>query len=352
MKTSIFDYPLPHELIAQDPLPERDASRLMVLDRATESISHHVFRELPVFLRPGDCLAVNTTRVLPARLHGKKEPTGGAVELLLLENVPPASDPGGAPSRTTRWKAMTRGASLRPGGKVSFADGRLTAVVIEGPEAGMVTVELSAPGGDVPGALDACGEVPLPPYITHDLQDTERYQTVYAERELSSAAPTAGLHFTAPLLREIAGRGVALAHLELAVGMDTFVPVREEDVADHRMHTEWFSLDDDCARAVNRSKARGGRTVAVGTTSVRALETCAAADGRISARQGCTDLFITPGYDFRAVDALITNFHFPRSTLLMLVCAFAGTEFVLEAYRQAASERYRFYSFGDAMLVL
>jgi S-adenosylmethionine:tRNA ribosyltransferase-isomerase len=351
MKTSTFDYRLPTELIAQDPLPERDASRLMVLDRAARTVSHHVFRELPDFLRRGDCLAVNTTRVLPARLHGRKEPSGGSVELLLLEKAPPGSGHGGALSLDL-WKAMTRGAALRPGVRISFGGGALEAEVVEGPEGGVVTVELAARDGGMQDALDSCGEVPLPPYITHDLEDAERYQTVYSERELSSAAPTAGLHFTERVLAEAGTKGVAIARLELAVGMDTFVPVREELLEDHRMHSEWFSLDDTCAAAVNDARGKRGRIVAVGTTSVRVLEACALDDGTVTARQGCTDLFITPGYRFKAVDALVTNYHFPRSTLLMLVCAFAGTEFLLEAYEEAVRERYRFYSFGDAMLVL
>jgi S-adenosylmethionine:tRNA ribosyltransferase-isomerase len=339
MKTDTFDYHLPAELIAQDPLAVRDSSRLLVLDRASGEISHRVFRELPELLRPGDCMVLNTTRVLPARLRGRKLPTGGSVELLLLECL-----------GDSRWKAMTGGASLRPGVRVAFADGRLEATVIEGPAEGIAVVELSAPGGDVERAIDEAGRVPLPPYITHELADEERYQTVYARRELSAAAPTAGLHFTDALLDRVSAAGVDVARLELAVGMDTFVPVREQNVEDHRIHQEWFSLDDECAHAVNSARARGGRVVAVGTTSVRVLETCATADG-VAPRRGQTGLFITPGYGFRVVDALVTNFHFPRSTLLMLVCAFGGTEPVLGAYAEAVRERYRFYSFGDAMLV-
>jgi len=338
MKTAAFDYHLPPELIAQDPLAVRDVSRLLVLDRASGEVSHRVFGDLPGLLRPGDCLVVNTTRVLPARLHGRKQPGGGAVELLLLESA-------GGP----KWKAMTRGASLRPGTRATFADGLLEAEVIGGPVEGIVTVELSAEG-DVGRAIDEAGSVPLPPYITHELADPERYQTVYARREISSAAPTAGLHFTPELLDRIASLGVDVARLELAVGMDTFVPVREEEVEDHRIHQEWFSLDDECAATVNAARRRGGRIVAVGTTSVRVLETCAEGDG-VAPASGRTGLFIFPGYRFKAVDALITNFHFPRSTLLMLVCAFSGTDRVLSAYAEAVRERYRFYSFGDAMLV-
>jgi len=338
MKTDIFDYHLPAELIAQDPLPVRDASRLLVLDRASGQVSHRVFGDLPGLLRPGDCLVVNTTRVLPARLHGRKQTGGGAVELLLLESL------GGS-----RWKAMTRGASLRPGARVCIADGLLESEVIDGPTEGIATVELSAEG-DVGRAIDEAGTVPLPPYITHELADPERYQTVYARRELSAAAPTAGLHFTSDLLDHIASLGVDVARLELAVGMDTFVPVREEEVEDHHIHQEWFSLDEECAATVNATRRRGGRIIAVGTTSVRVLETCAEESG-VTAASGRTGLFIIPGYRFKAVDALVTNFHFPRSTLLMLVCAFAGTDRVLSAYAEAVRERYRFYSFGDAMLV-
>jgi len=338
MKTDTFDYHLPAELIAQDPLSVRDASRLLVLDRASGEVSHRVFSDLPQLLQSGDCLVLNTTRVLPARLQGLKQPGGGSVELLLLES------PGGS-----TWKAMTRGASLRPGARVTFAGGRLEATVLEGPAEGIVQVELTAEG-DVGRAIDEAGSVPLPPYITHELVDPERYQTVYARRELSAAAPTAGLHFTADLLDRVGSQGVDFARLELAVGMDTFVPVREEQVEDHRMHQEWFSLDQECADNINAARPRGGRVIAVGTTSVRVLETCA--DGRrVAPASGRTGLFITPGYGFKAVDALITNFHFPRSTLLMLVCAFAGTERVLSAYSEAVRERYRFYSFGDAMLV-
>jgi len=341
MRTETFDYYLPPGLIAQDPLPDRDTSRLMLVDREQRRASHHSFRDLPGFLMPGDCLVVNTSRVIPARLAGTKEPTGGAVELLLLENT------GG-----DRWKAMTRGASLRPGVRISFARGALAARVVEGPRAGQVIVDLEAPGGNTRDAIDVAGEVPLPPYITHELLDGERYQTVYADREISAAAPTAGLHFTPTLLDEITCLGITIARLELAVGMDTFVPVREELTEDHRMHSEWYSMDDECAAAINAARSAGGRAVAVGTTSVRVLESCAKADGTVSPGRGYTDVFITPGYSFKAVDAVITNFHFPRSTLIMLVSAFAGTDLLLASYGEAVRQSYRFYSFGDAMLVV
>ena len=339
MRTDTFDYDLPSGLIAQDPLEERDASRLLVLNRATGDVSHRVFHDLGDLLEKGDCLVVNSTRVLPARLAGRKRDAGGAVELLLLERV-----------EGERWKAMTRGAALSRGTRITFGEETLEATVVEGPSHGVVTVDLSAPGGDVGRAIDEIGRVPLPPYITHELSDPERYQTVYAHNEVSAAAPTAGLHFTDSLLERLSLKGVDLAKLELAVGMDTFVPVREAEVEDHRIHAEWFSLDEECARKVAAARRRGGRVVAVGTTSVRALESCASG-GLVRPASGHTDLFITPGYSFEVVDALITNFHFPRSTLLMLVCAFAGTERVLAAYREAVRERYRFYSFGDAMLV-
>lgn len=349
MRTEDFDYALPQELIAQDPLADRSSSRLLVLDRKSGSVSHRHFTDLSSYLQAGDCLVVNTTRVLPARLIGTKEPTGGSVELLLLE----AEDRKAAASGRFPdiYRAMTRGAAVRPGVRIDFGDA-LAATVLAGPEEGVVRVRLSTSGGDLREALDDVGRVPLPPYITRELDEAERYQTVYSEREISAAAPTAGLHFTPELLEGLAVAGISIARLELAVGMDTFVPVREEQVEDHRMHSEWFSLDEECARAVNATRSGGGRVIAVGTTSVRVLETCAADSGEVVPRSGRTRLFITPGYQFKVVEGIITNFHFPRSTLIMLVCAFGGTGFVLDAYRLAVADRYRFYSFGDAMLLL
>ena len=344
MRTDTFDYDLPVELIAQEPLPDRAASRLMVVDRATGTISHRSFRDLPRFLERGDCLVVNSSKVFPGRLAARKRESGGAVELLLIERLAPGT-----------WRALSKGAKLRDGTGLTLADGLLAAEVVGEPSHGKVVVRFSfatggGPGtGDIDGAVLRCGEVPLPPYIHGVLPDPERYQTVYAEREISAAAPTAGLHFTAEILDEVRARGVELAALELAVGLDTFLPVREEDVEEHAIHTEWYRVSEECARAVNACE---GRVVAVGTTVVRALETSAAAAApRVTPASGRTSLFITPGYEFGAVDALLTNFHFPRSTLLMLVCAFGGTDLVLEAYREAARERYRFYSFGDAMLL-
>jgi S-adenosylmethionine:tRNA ribosyltransferase-isomerase len=349
MRTDCFDYELPVELIAQDPLPDRSTSRLLVVDRVTSGLAHHAFTDLPSLLREGDCMVVNTSRVLPARLQGRKEGTGGAVELLLLERTGPAAGVTGAASM--RWKAMAGGASLRPGVRLELGES-LEATVLCGPSEGIVEVELISPGGDVGRAIRERGRVPLPPYITHELADAERYQTVYSEREISAAAPTAGLHFTNALLESIEGAGVVIARLELAVGADTFVPVRQERVQDHRMHSEWYRLAPECALKVNATRRAGGRVIAVGTTSVRVLETSAGDDGTVRPGEGHTDLFITPGYRFKTVDGVVTNFHFPRSTLLMLVCAFGGTGLVLDAYNAAVRERYRFYSFGDAMLLL
>lgn len=341
MKTDLFDYTLPSDLIAQQPLPQRDSSRLMVVRRGASNVSHRVFRELPSLLGEGDLLVLNSTRVFPGRMFARKEPTGGSVELLLLESA-------GAGS----WWAMTRGASLRPGVVLSHGGGGVTSTVVEGPEAGRALLRFTAGGAPASDEeVFALGRVPLPPYITSDLEDPERYQTVYSERSSSAAAPTAGLHFTADVLEELGRAGIETATLELSVGMDTFVPVREESVEGHRMHSESFVLPGQCARAVQAARERGGRVVAAGTTTVRALESSACGDGGVSPGAGRTDLFIKPGYRFRVVDALITNFHFPRSTLLMLVCAFGGTELILGAYREAVRKRYRFYSFGDAMLV-
>jgi S-adenosylmethionine:tRNA ribosyltransferase-isomerase len=341
MRTDLFDYMLPAGLIAQRPLPERDSSRLMVLERRSGNVSHRRFEELPSFLDPGDLLVVNNTRVFPGRLGARKKPTGGFVELLLLEKTGEGT-----------WAAMTRGARLRPATRLSFQGTDLSAVVVEGPSEGRIRVRFEKAGAPADDeSVFELGRVPLPPYTATELEDPERYQTVYAERRTSAAAPTAGLHFTERLLAELSRRGIEVASLELSVGMDTFVPVREERVEEHRMHSERFVVPVDCADAVNAARRRGGRVTAVGTTVVRALESASQDDGTVEPLAGSTELFITPGYRFRAVDSLLTNFHFPRSTLLMLVCAFGGTELILDAYRTAVSERYRFYSFGDAMLV-
>jgi S-adenosylmethionine:tRNA ribosyltransferase-isomerase len=342
MKTEVFDYHLPDELIAQEPSGVRDTSRLMVVGRAGSTVSHCVFKDLPKLLDPGDCLVVNSSRVFPGRLKGRKEGSGGRAEIILLERVGPGL-----------WRALAGGAALRPGVRLRF-DGSLTGEVVEGPLAGkaLIRFDSAAVEGDIDELVFRTGDVPLPPYIKKELSDPERYQTVYGEREISAAAPTAGLHFTDGLLDEIRSRGIIVERLELAVGLDTFLPVREARIEDHRIHSEWFSIGAECARGVNEARDRGSRVVAVGTTAVRALESAADARGRLTPRSGYTDLFVAPGFGFKAVDALVTNFHFPRSTLLMLVCAFGGTGLILEAYRQAVRERYRFYSFGDAMLVI
>jgi len=342
MKTEVFDYHLPDELIAQEPSGVRDMSRLMVVGRAGGTVSHYVFKDLPGLLDPGDCLVVNTSRVFPGRLKGRKEGSGGRVEIILLERMGPGL-----------WRALAGGAALRPGVRLQF-DGSLTGEVVEGPLIGeaLIRFDPAAEGCDIDGLVFKTGEVPLPPYIKKGPGDPERYQTVYGEREISAAAPTAGLHFTEGLLEEIRSRGIIVERLELAVGLDTFLPVREARIEDHRIHSEWFSIEAECARGVNEARGRGSRVVAVGTTAVRALESAADARGRLTPRSGYTDLFVAPGFEFKAVDALVTNFHFPRSTLLMLACAFGGTGLILEAYRQAVRERYLFYSFGDAMLVI
>lgn len=342
MRTDLFDYHLPPELIAQEPTGRRSDSRLMTMDRESGAISHHVFADLPLLLEPSDCLVVNTTRVFPGRLKGKKAGTGGKVELLLLERLEPGT-----------WEVLCRGRGLRVGSRIELGEGSLAGKILSGPKLGKAVVRFE--GGiddktDIDGRVYSRGGVPLPPYIKKELSDSERYQTVYSRKETSAAAPTAGLHFTRELLEEIEKKGVTLAGLELSVSLDTFVPVREEHLEDHSMHSERFSVKTDCVEAVNRCN---GRVLAVGTTTVRALESSASsgAGDKIVARDGRTDLFITPGYEFRVVDALITNFHFPRSTLLMLVCAFGGVDLVMKAYREAVEKEYRFYSFGDAMLI-
>lgn len=350
MRMADFDYELPPEAIAQEPVEPRDASRLLVLHRDQGRLEHRIFRDLPEYLRPPDVLVVNESRVRPARLVGEKEGTGGVVELLLLR-----PDPDGA------WECLARpGRRLRPGHRLVFGGGELRAEVLAslpGSPAGVRRVRLEHEGS-LDEVLERLGKVPLPPYIHRELEDPERYQTVYAKEVGSAAAPTAGLHFTPELLDRIRAMGVQVVPVVLHVGLDTFRPVTEEEAEDHPMHQEYYAIPPETARAVNEARARGGRVVAVGTTSVRALESAAlraeeAGTGeRVAAGSGWTGLYIYPGYRFRAVDALITNFHLPRSTLLLLVSAFAGRETILEAYRVALAEGYRFYSFGDAMLIL
>ncbi len=340
MKTSDFDYHLPVELIAQTPLEPRDSSRLLVLERASGGIEHNVFRDLGRYLNPGDLLVMNETRVIPARLYANKIPGGGKVELLLLNR-----------REAQTWEALVGGKGLRPGVRLQVQDGPQAQVVSELGGARRL-LRFSVP---VEAFLEAAGHVPLPPYIHEPLQDRERYQTVYAASPGSAAAPTAGLHFTARLLEELSAAGIRQATLTLHVGLDTFAPVTEDTPAEHFIHTEWCQLGAETAALINQTHLQGGRIVAVGTTSVRTLETAAATSSGeqlVSPYEGPTHLYILPGYRFRAVDALITNFHLPRSTLIMLVSAFAGREHVLQAYETAKREGYRFYSFGDAMLIL
>jgi S-adenosylmethionine:tRNA ribosyltransferase-isomerase len=344
VRTADFDYELPTGLIAQEPAEPRDSCRLMVVDRASGQIDHRIFSDLPDYARSGDLFVVNETRVLPARLKGVKEGTGGAAEVLLLR------DRG-----QNRWECLVRPArSLQPGAKILFGDLEMTGHVVGVvPESGGRLIQFSVRDGRFIDVLHRIGEVPLPPYITRPLDDPERYQTVFGTSEHSAAAPTAGLHFTEALLERLQQQGAHVGRVELDVGLDTFRPVSEEDPAEHHIHTERFRVPSWTADAVNGTRDRGGRVVAVGTTTVRALESAFdESAGRVVEAQGNSDLFILPGFHFGAVDALVTNFHVPRSTLMMMVCAFAGRELVMEAYRTALDEGYRFLSFGDAMLIL
>ena len=340
MKKSDFYFDLPPELIAQTPLERRDASRLLCLDRRSGEMEHRYFYNLPELLRPGDCLVLNDSRVLPARLIGRRLPGGGACELLLLTQ-----------KEDNCWECLVRpGKRLRQGTRLSFGDGLLTAVVENVTTGGNRLVRFSCDGIFME-VLDRLGEMPLPPYIKEKLRDRERYQTVYSREPGSAAAPTAGLHFTQQLLDEIRGRGVKICSVTLHVGLGTFRPVREENIQDHEMHSEFCIIPEETARIVNETKAAGGRIVAVGTTSCRTLESFAAPDGTLEPASGWTNIFIYPGYSFRCVDALVTNFHLPESTLIMLVSALAGRETILAAYREAVRLRYRFFSFGDAMFI-
>ena len=337
---SDFYFELPQELVAQDPLEERTSSRLLVLDKRTGAVSHHGFREIGEFLRPGDCLVLNDTKVIPARLLGEREGTGAHVELLLLKR-----------RSGDVWETLVRpGKKCRPGTRLTFGDGLLKAEILDTVEEGNRLVRFDYEG-IFEEVLDRLGEMPLPPYITHKLQDRNRYQTVYARHEGSAAAPTAGLHFTKELLARLEEKGVRLAYVTLHVGLGTFRPVKEENVLEHHMHTEHYQVSRETADLINGTKARGGRIVCVGTTSCRTLESAADDQGVVHPGSGDTDIFIYPGYRFRVLDALITNFHLPESTLIMLVSALAGREHVLAAYEEAVRERYRFFSFGDAMLV-
>ena len=340
MDVKDFYYELPPELIAQDPLKDRSSSRLMVLGRADGSIEHHVFREIIDYLYPGDCLVINNTKVIPARLFGTKEGTQAGIELLLLKRLD-----------GDRWETLVKpGKKAKIGTKIQFGEGILTGEIVDIVEEGNRIIQFSYTG-IFEEILDQLGEMPLPPYITHRLEDKQRYQTVYAKQEGSAAAPTAGLHFTPHLLEQIRKKGVEIAEVTLHVGLGTFRPVKVEQISDHHMHSEFYSLEQTQAEKINQAKAGGHRIIAVGTTSTRTLESVADADGYVKAASGWTQIFIYPGYHFRCIDGLSTNFHLPESTLIMLVSALAGREHVLEAYAQAVQERYRFFSFGDAMYI-
>ena len=340
MKTSDFYYDLPPELIAQTPLEKRDESRLLCLDKATGEWSHHHFYELPNFLRAGDCLILNNSRVLPARLLGRRLPGGGACEVLLLQ------DKG-----DKVWECLVRpGKHLREGARVSFGDGELTAEIAEVLPDGNRLVRFDY-NGIFLEVLERLGKMPLPPYIKEELQDQERYQTVYSKVNGSAAAPTAGLHFTPELLERIAAKGVGVGYVTLHVGLGTFRPVKEDEIEQHDMHSEYCTIPQETADLINRTKANGGRVICVGTTSCRTIESWAGEDGTMTATGGWTNIYIYPGYRFTVMDALVTNFHLPESTLIMLVSALAGREHVLASYEEAVRERYRFFSFGDAMFI-
>lgn len=341
LKKSDFYYDLPEELIAQDPLADRSSSRLLKLNKVTGETEHHSFKEVPQFLRPGDCLVLNNTKVIPARLIGHKEETGAAIEVLLLKR-----------KDKDRWETLVRpGKKARPGARIVFGDGLLKAEVLDVLEEGNRLIQFTYEG-IFEEVLDKLGEMPLPPYITHKLQDKNRYQTVYAKYEGSAAAPTAGLHFTPELLKEIEELGVKLAYVTLHVGLGTFRPVKEENVLDHHMHSEFYQITKEAADMINETKKNGGRVICVGTTSCRTIESAADENGFLHSCSDNTEIFIYPGYRFKVLDGLITNFHLPESTLIMLVSALAGREHVLDAYKEAVEQKYRFFSFGDAMIIL
>lgn len=341
MKTSDFYFDLPKELIAQDPLEDRSSSRLLVLDRKTGAREHRIFRDIVEYLNPGDCLVINNTKVIPARLYGAKEGTQAKIEILLLKR-----------REGDVWETLVKpGKKAKPGTKISFGDGLLMGEVLNVVDEGNRLIKFTY-DGIFEEILDQLGQMPLPPYITHQLKDKNRYQTVYAKHDGSAAAPTAGLHFTPELLRQIEEKGVKIAHVTLHVGLGTFRPVKVEDVTQHHMHSEYFFIEEDQAKLINDTKAAGGRVIAVGTTSCRTLESAVGEDGKLKATSGWTDIFIYPGYQFKVIDALITNFHLPESTLLMLVSALAGKENIMNAYEEAVKERYRFFSFGDAMFIM
>ncbi|MEY8426990.1 tRNA preQ1(34) S-adenosylmethionine ribosyltransferase-isomerase QueA [Lachnospiraceae bacterium 46-15] len=340
MKTSDFYFDLPQELIAQDPLEDRSSSRLLVMNKENGAIEHHIFREIINYLNPGDCLVINDTKVIPARLYGSKVGTDAKIEILLLKR-----------KENDIWETLVKpGKKAKPGTRISFGDGLLMGEVLDVVEEGNRLIQFSYEG-IFEEILDKLGQMPLPPYITHQLKDKNRYQTVYAKHDGSAAAPTAGLHFTPELLAMLKEKGVKIAHVTLHVGLGTFRPVKVEDVTEHHMHSEFYVVEESQAKLINDTKAAGGRIISVGTTSCRTLESAAYENGIVKAGSGWTHIFIYPGYRFKVLDCLITNFHLPESTLLMLVSALAGKEHILNAYETAVRERYRFFSFGDAMLI-
>lgn len=340
MNVKDYDYDLPEELIAQDPLEDRSSSRLMVLDRQTGDVEHRHFTDILEYLHPGDCLVINNTKVIPARLFGVKEDTQAKIEVLLLKR-----------KENDIWETLVKpGKKAKPGTKLVFGDGLLTAEVVDVVEEGNRLIQFHY-DGIFEEILDQLGQMPLPPYITHQLKDKNRYQTVYAKYDGSAAAPTAGLHFTKELLQKVKDMGVDIAEVTLHVGLGTFRPVKVENVLDHHMHSEFYMVSQEAADKINRAKESGHRVIAVGTTSTRTLEAAADENGHLQETSGWTEIFIYPGYQFKVIDALITNFHLPQSTLVMLVSALAGREHVLHAYETAVKEKYRFFSFGDAMLI-
>ena len=337
---SDFYFDLPEELIAQDPLEDRSSSRLLILDKHSGAVEHHVFKEIIEYLKPGDCLVLNNTKVIPARLLGEREGTGAHVEVLLLKR-----------REGDVWETLVKpGKKCKPGTRLVFGDGLLKAEVLETVEEGNRLIHFEY-DGIFEEVLDKLGEMPLPPYITHKLQDKNRYQTVYAKYEGSAAAPTAGLHFTKELLKKIEEKGIEIAYVTLHVGLGTFRPVKEENLLNHHMHSKYYQVSEEAAEKINRTKQNGGRIICVGTTSCRTVESAADENGIIQAGCDNTEIFIYPGYKFKILDALITNFHLPESTLVMLVSALAGRERVLAAYEEAICEKYRFFSFGDAMFI-
>ncbi len=341
MRTADFYYDLPEELIAQDPLADRSSSRLMHLDKITGKVEHTDFKHILDFLKPGDCLVVNDTKVIPARLYGHKKETGAVIEILLLKR-----------KENDIWECLVKpGKKARPGAEIIFGDGILTGVILDVVEEGNRLIQFHYEG-IFEEILDQLGEMPLPPYITHKLEDKNRYQTVYAKNEGSAAAPTAGLHFTKDLLEQVEEMGVKVAHVTLHVGLGTFRPVKVDDVENHHMHSEFYVVEEEQAELINNTKKAGNRVISVGTTSCRTLESATGEDGILKAGSGWTEIFIYPGYQFKMIDALITNFHLPESTLLMLVSALAGKEHIMAAYEEAVKERYRFFSFGDAMVII